>query len=96
MTLRTFLRHHSFPRFVLVGIAGFVVDGGLLSILHSALEMDVVLARSISFPVAVTATWYLNRVITFHRAKTTQRLREWGRYTVVAVLGGALPLVWRL
>lgn len=93
MTLRAFLQNHSFPRFVLVGAAGFLVDGGLLSLLHFSLDFDVVPARLFSFSIAVTATWYLNRIITFYRTRTTRRFREWGRYTAVAVFSGMLNLV---
>ena len=92
MTLWAFLQNHSFPRFVLVGGAGFLVDGGLLSLLHFLLNFDVIPARLFSFSIAVTATWYLNRVITFHSTRTTRRFPEWGRYAVVAVLGGTLNL----
>jgi len=92
MTLRAFLQHHSFPRFVLVGAAGFLVDAGLLSVLHFMLGIDVISARLLSFSTAVTATWYLNRVITFHRTRTARHFWEWVRYAAVAALGGALNL----
>ena len=92
MTLRSFLLEHSFPRFVVVGTVGFVVDSGLLSILHFVLELNVTLARLISFSAAVTATWHLNRLITFRSTRTSQRFREWTRYTAVALLGGTLNL----
>lgn len=51
-------------RFGVVGTIGFCVDGGVLVSLIQ-LGVDPYLARLMSFPVAVLATWWLNRVWTF-------------------------------
>ncbi|HEY4881711.1 MAG TPA: GtrA family protein [Steroidobacteraceae bacterium] len=47
-----------------IGGIGFVVDAGILQALF-ALGMLPLIARCISFPVAVTVTWLLNRRYTF-------------------------------
>jgi len=47
-----------------IGGIGFVVDAGILQALFS-LGVQPLIARCISFPVAVTATWLLNRRYTF-------------------------------
>ncbi|MBL0422943.1 GtrA family protein [Ramlibacter sp. AW1] len=73
-------------RFAVVGTVGFVVDAGVLLGLIEAFGAHPVLARGISVPVAVWATWYLNRRFTFEA-----RGDAWGsflRYVVVS-LGGA-------
>jgi putative flippase GtrA len=72
-------------RFAVVGSAGFVIDGGLLYllVLNGA---DPYLARGISFPPAVTATWYLNRVWTFAVRTGTPR-RQYTRYVAVQIAG---------
>jgi len=53
-----------FARFLVVGALGFVIDGGLLELLvHQGVNPYA--ARALSFPPAVIATWYLNRVWAF-------------------------------
>ena len=73
-------------RFLAVGSVGFVVDGGLLWLL-TANGTDAYLARAISFPVAVVATWALNRNWTFRARKAGSRKRQFGRYFAVQMVG---------
>jgi putative flippase GtrA len=54
-----------FLRFAMVGGAGFLIDAGLLFVLHHRAGLDPFLARSISLPVAAFSTWRLNRRVTF-------------------------------
>jgi putative flippase GtrA len=84
--------NHSFPRYVLVGSIGFVIDAGVLGLLHYQAGWDVMPSRFASFAIAVTATWLLNRLITFPGSRSQQLLAEWFRYTVVNVIGGGLNL----
>lgn len=72
-------------RFVVVGTVGFTIDGGLLYLLVR-LGVDPYLARALSFPPAVTATWYLNRVWTF-AARNGAARRQYARYLGVQVVG---------
>lgn len=74
-------------RFAVVGTVGFAIDGGLLYLLVRS-EVDPYLARALSFPPAVTATWYLNRVWTFASRAGTAR-RQYARYVGVQVVGAA-------
>ena len=61
-------------RFLIVGTVGFAIDGGLLYLLVRT-DVDPYLARGLSFPPAVTATWYLNRVWTFAARQGAVRRR---------------------
>lgn len=56
-------------RFGLVGGVGFILDGGILSVLASN-DWDLYGARAVSFTVAAAVTYYLNRRITFKAAPT--------------------------
>lgn len=59
-------------RFATVGAVGFVVDGGILTLMmsrgHAPFE-----SRLVSFTFAVTATWALNRTWTFSRTRRKER-----------------------
>ncbi|MEM7224888.1 MAG: GtrA family protein [Pseudomonadota bacterium] len=77
-----------FLRFGVVGVIGFVVDAGTLAVLLN-LGLGLYSGRLVSFLLALTVTWALNRRFTF-RDKSPERARQWGRFAVVATLGGAI------
>ncbi|CAN5170372.1 hypothetical protein BH10PSE16_BH10PSE16_06820 [soil metagenome] len=81
-------RLSSFLRFGLVGTVGFLVDAGLLHALVSLAGWGPIHARIVSFPVAVMATWLLNRNFTFDQASKGNAGRSLARYVAVS-LGGA-------
>jgi putative flippase GtrA len=79
-----------FLRFGLVGIAGFLVDAGLLHLLLDA-GLGYYGGRVISFLTAATATWILNRSFTFRRdAPSTfaHPAAEWLSYLGLMLIGG--------
>lgn len=78
----------SFVRFGLVGTVGFLVDGGLLQALVGLAGWGVIHARILSFPVAVFATWLLNRNFTFDQSNDGAASHSFARYVAVS-LGGA-------
>ena len=80
--------HQSFLRFAVVGVAGFLVDAGVLTLALS-LGADFYTGRILSFFCAVTATWYMNRVYTFS-SKDPRLLREWGRFVSANAVGGLI------
>jgi putative flippase GtrA len=82
-----------FTRFLAVGVAGFAVDGGLLAILTSLVGVPVLAARLVSFFIAVTVTWLLNRRLTFRHRASRRRIAEWWRYVTVNGIGGVINLV---
>jgi putative flippase GtrA len=74
-----------FGRFLLVGAVGFAIDGGLLDLLVCK-GLDPYVARAISFPPAVTVTWYLNRIWAFGVRDSGAR-RQYLRYIAVQIVG---------
>jgi putative flippase GtrA len=76
-----------FLRFALVGVVGFVADAGVLRLVVSALGFNLYAGRVVSFLVAVTVTWALNRVFTFRH--TGARAAQWLRFVCANSLGGA-------
>lgn len=91
-------------RFLLFAFAGglaFVVDAGVLHLLVGV-GLNPYAGRVLSFLCAVTATWWLNRTLTFSmpRHVPASLLREWGHYLVTQLGGFAVnyavfaALVW--
>ena len=79
-------------RFVAVGAVGFFVDGGILTLLHSLFDFELLQARLVSFSTAVTVTWYLNRTHTFSENRDVRAVNEWSRYAAVNTVGALLNL----
>lgn len=75
--------------FVLIGLVGFAVDGGVLTLLSTSFAMNLFVARGFSFLLACLATWLLNRSFTFAAAASPRKGAEYGRYLLVQT-GGAL------
>lgn len=78
--------------FASVGGVGFAVDAGLLMFIHETLDVNVYAARLLSFLVAVTVTWWLNRYVTFADVTSVSRIREWRRYLAVSSVGFTVNL----
>ena len=78
-----------FVRFAIVGGAGFVIDAGLLALLHHAAGLDPFSARLASICVAAFSTWRLNRAVTFGASRASQTA-EGLRYATVAGLTATL------
>jgi len=74
-----------FVRFALVGGAGFLVDAGLLALLHHGAGLDPFTARLISITASASTTWRLNRGLTFGASDRSQAA-EGIRYGMVAAL----------
>jgi putative flippase GtrA len=78
--------------FAIVGIIGFLIDGGLVTLLVEIINVNAFISRAISFPVAVTATWYLNRRLTFATDASVRKKTEYARYVIIQIIGSAINL----
>jgi len=72
-------------RFSFVGGLGFIVDSGLLVILVTA-GTGFYSARLVSFPIAATVTWYLNRLWTFDTNRIARPAQEYITYLAVQLV----------
>jgi putative flippase GtrA len=80
-----------FLRFCMVGSIGFAVDGGGLVALVSS-GVSPYAARLVSFPLAVTVTWLLNRTWAFAGSATPRPGREYVLYFLVQIAGALVNL----
>jgi putative flippase GtrA len=80
---------NQFFRFCVVGAVGFVIDAGILQSLVSGIGANPYLARIISFFVAASATWLMNRRYTFEVEHAATH-SEWVRYVALMVLGAVV------
>jgi putative flippase GtrA len=76
--------------FFAAGATGFCVDGLVLSALVNVLGWSPYLARVLSYSIAVTATWYLNRHLTFRDRSARRAGAEYLRYVIVQIVGAAV------
>jgi putative flippase GtrA len=78
-----------FLRFGVVGTVGFVVD---TLVLYAALAAGLGLywGRALSYVVAATGNWALNRAWTFRERNTGPAHRQWAMFLVVNLGGFAL------
>lgn len=79
-----------FLRFSLVGVVGFTVDGGALHALIELADWGPIEARAVAVPIAVLATWLLNRRITFRDLANLPAFRSLVRYATVSGVGAAV------
>jgi putative flippase GtrA len=76
-----------FIAFALVGVIGFVVDAGTLYLAMAA-GAGHYSGRVISYLVAATCTWALNRRYTFNGHHHANWLAEWARFLAANAAGG--------
>lgn len=80
--------------FIFVGAGGFIIDGGLLTLLSQLYSFNIFLSRLISFTVAVLATWGLNRTLVFKNDidPVIRKHVEYGRYFILQICGALTNL----
>ena len=73
----------------MVGAIGFIIDASVLQIAVQQLGLDPYSGRVLSYLVAATGTWSLNRRFTFGRS-TSRWHEEWIRYVSVNGVGAGV------
>lgn len=79
-----------FARFSVVGVIGFLVDASVLYSMMQGLGFDPYSGRCVSYLIAATTTWYLNRRFTFRRSAVSLPQREWAMFVSVNAIGGGV------
>ncbi len=81
--------YRQFLIFAIAGTAGFVADVGAL---YLALEISLgyFIGRLLSFLLAVTVTWIINRRFTFETPTNRSLGRQWLKYLAAMSVGGVV------
>lgn len=82
--------HKSFALFVLAATVGFVVDAGVLTALVRGLGWGPWEGRFVSFPLAVTSTWLLNRRYAFRGTGHGDQRVEYAAYWAIQLAGAVV------
>lgn len=78
-----------FLRFCIVGTLGFLTDFAVLYVVVKWLSVGPLAGRILSFLVAATVTWKVNRHFTFV-SQGQGSVREWLQYVVFTGFGGCI------
>ena len=82
-----------FLKFAFVGGVGFLVDAGTFTLLTHNLGLDLVTARIISSLVfGMTATWLLNRYLTFRNQRGGTMIGQYLRFATANIIGNLLNI----
>lgn len=94
-----------FIKFAFIGILGFLIDFGLLFLLQSTvlpaadaqniqLPLNVALATSISFALAVSSNFTWNRLWTYPDSRSYSVRRQLTQFSIVSVIGWVGRTIW--
>ncbi|MCR4660322.1 MAG: GtrA family protein [Bacteroidales bacterium] len=75
-----------FVKFGVVGFSGMIVDYGVLFLMKEVVGLPALWANAISFTVAATSNYFLNRIWTF-RSNEKQVGVEYGKFLAVSLIG---------
>jgi putative flippase GtrA len=80
----------SFALFVAAATVGFIIDAGVVTALVRGFAWGPWQGRFVSFPLAVTATWWLNRRYAFRGTGGGDRRVEYAAYWAIQLAGAAV------
>jgi putative flippase GtrA len=87
-----------FLKFMVVGTIGFVVDFGTLNLLHLVFGLDVLVANTISFSLAVLSNFTWNRLWTYPDSRSKPIRSQLVQFFIVNVVGWGINtlVLWLL
>ena len=80
-----------FIKFCLVGLSSFIIDIGLLNLLHFRIELPLLLSKTLSFLAAVTNGFFWNSRWTF-RADPEKAKTQYPKFVATNLVGLVLNL----
>ncbi len=94
-----------FIKFAVVGVLGFLIDSGTVAILQNTflppvdkfnqeLALNVAIAQSIAFVLAVGSNFVWNRLWTYPDARSYSIHRQLTQFAIVSVIGWLIRTLW--
>src|SRR5574337_104259 len=80
-----FLYRHHFVRYLIVGGSTFIIDFGILIILHSGLNIGIAAATSVAYWVSISYNFALNRYWTFDAREKESLQRHITTYLMLLI-----------
>lgn len=77
-------------KFLGIGIVSFSIDVIVFQATLSLAGLSPYAARVVSFVVATSGAWWLNRTFTFHDADNGRPDLQWARFFAANLVGGAI------
>ena len=82
--------HRQFVTFCAIGVIGFVVDNGVLSLMVRVVGASPLWGRVVSILIAMTGSWLLNRTLTFRRRRSQPLWVEYLRFCTANAVGNTM------
>jgi putative flippase GtrA len=79
-----------FLKFCGIGIVAFLIDVVVFQAVLSLSGASLYVARLVSFVVATTAAWWMNRTFTFQDAENSRAHLQWARFFAANLVGGSV------
>lgn len=79
-------------KFGTVGFSGTIIDLGIYNLFGIVFGINIYLARTISFILAASSNYCLNRIWTF-RSQEEKVVRQYGQFFIVSAIGLGLNLL---
>jgi len=79
-----------FLKFSGIGVIAFLIDAVAFQATVSLAHASPYVARLVSFVVAATAAWWLNRTFTFADADNVRPDLQWARFFAANLVGGSV------
>lgn len=76
-----------FSKFLVVGAIGFVIDFGTLTLLKELVQLQTLIANTISFTMAVISNFTLNRYWTYPDSRDKNLTSQLGQFAIVSIIG---------
>jgi len=82
-----------FLKFSGIGVVAFLIDVVVFQAVLSLSSASLYAARAVSFVVATSAAWWLNRTFTFRDAENARPDLQWARFFAANLVGGSVNYI---
>ena len=92
--LTLFLYRHHFVRYLLVGGTTFVIDFGILYILHGIMNLNLAASTSVAYWVSISYNFLFNRYWTFDVREKESLLRHMTTYFMLLLFNYLFTVIF--